>query len=306
MSGKKIKINFFLVHILFLALLGTILFGPDRVEVPSHIPFIAVTAVAELVIIALHKKENVRDIGCVVFIFFEVWELVTSKLVRESNYLIPSPENVLDIYITDRQLILQNIMTSTGFLAAGFITAVLAGLLLGVIVGWYKSLREIFMPIVKVITPIPPLIYSAYLVALLPTFRDASVAIIFLGVFWGMFLSVIFTVSSIDQKLLDSVSVLNLSQPSIFLNILLPYSLPGVLARLSNSISVAFMVLISAEMLGGSSGMGWYIKYSTIYGEYDKTISGIILIAVYVTLLNVIINRLKKVLVPWDISAAEQ
>ena len=294
------KISNFLVHILFAALLGTILFVPDRVEVPSHVPFIAVAAAAELVIIALHKKENVRDIGCVIFIFFEVWELFTSKLVSVSSYLIPSPENVLDIYITDRQLILQNIITSTGFLAAGFITAVLLGLLLGVIVGWYKGLREIFMPIVKVITPIPPLIYSAYLVALLPSFRDASVAIIFLGVFWGMFLSVIFTVSTIDKKLVDSVAVLNLSQPSIFLHILLPYSLPSVLARLSNSISVAFMVLISAEMLGGSSGMGWYIKYSTIYGEYDKTISGIILIAVYVTLLNLLVNKLKKVAAPWD------
>lgn len=300
MTEKRIKPSYFLVHILFLLLMGAVFALPDKVEVPSHIPFAAAAAVIEVIVLILHKRENARDIGCVVFGFFIVWELFTSKLVAQANYLVPSPENVLDIYITDRELILKNIATSTGFLTAGFITAVASGLILGIIVGWYKGLREIFMPIVKVITPIPPLIYSAYLVALLPSFRDASVAIIFLGVFWGMFLSVIYTVSSIDRKLLDSAAVLNLSQPSIFIHVLLPYSLPSVLSRLSNSISVAFMVLISAEMLGGSSGMGWYIKYSTIYGEYDKTISGIILIAVYVTVLNFLINRLRKVLVVWE------
>lgn len=300
MNHVNLRLGKLLPHLFFLILIAVIFLIPNRVENESSIPLLILLIPIEAIVLLRRKKQSSRDIGTLLYFFFIVWELGTSKLPTHSNYLIPSPEKVLHIYLTDYPLILKGIGTSAGMLAVGFFWSILLGTVLGIIVGWYVRAREVLLPIVKVVTPIPPLIYTPYFITLMPTFWYASVAIIFCSVFWGLFLCTIYTVAGIDQKLLDSVKVLNLKPFTLFKSILLPYCLPHILARLNGAVSAAFMVLITAEMIGGSSGVGWYVKYFTNYGDYSKSVSGIFVVAVLVTLLNLLIKKLTKYLVVWE------
>ena len=184
-------------------------------------------------------------------------------------------------------------------MATAFGLAILFGVGLGLFVGISERMTSVIMPIVKVISPIPPIIYSPYAVALLPTFRSASVFVIGITIFWSIFMGMVMSVSQIDRRILDSARTLNLSKVSLILNVLLPYSVPGILNSVTISVSTSFLVLTSAEMMGANSGLGWYIKYQSDFANYTKVVAGIITIGVVVTLINWLLSQVRRVLIRW-------
>jgi len=286
-------------HLLFAILAGGTVILPDSIENESSIPFLIFIAVIELLAIVRCRTQAGKDLLSLVWILLIIWEFGTAKLASELNFLAPTPEMVIGVYLYDWRLILKGIWSTTSLLLWGFAVAITVGSLMGMAAGWNEKVRRIFLPIVKVLTPIPPLIYAPYMIVMMPSFRSASAAIIFLTVFWGIFLNTIYAVAGMEQQLKDMVKVLNIGPFTLFTQILFPYCLPEIMSRLTISVSAAFMVLFSAEMLGGTSGVGWYIKFNANFSEYTKVVSGIFVAAVFVVLLNALIKRIQVLAIKW-------
>lgn len=300
MEKKKKVISILIPHMVCLALILITLLIPDSVENASSIPFVILLLALDVIAWMKSKKQASRDIVTLLFVTLGMWEICTAKMADALNYLLPTPEMVINIYLTDYELILKGILTTGLFLTCGFVPGVVLAVFFGILVGWHGRARKILLPIVKVLTPIPPLIYTPYLIVLMPNFFMTSVSIIFLSVFWGMFLNMIFVVSEMDPKLVDMIEVLNVRPRHIYFEILLPYCLPHVMNRLSTAITAAFMVLFSAEMIGNAfSGVGWYIQFNARFAEYTKVVSGMIVAAVLVVLINTFIKKLKSIVVIW-------
>ena len=277
------------------------LFIPDRIENDSNTLFVGLLAGLGISLLFFRKKQSARDIYTLVFTLLGIWEVLTAKATDHLSYLTPTPEMVLHTYVSDHAMILKGIGTTSIFLACGFIPGILISVFLGILTGWSLRARKILLPIVKVLTPIPPLIYSPYLVVILPSFFAASVAIIFMSVFWCLFINMIFVVSSMDPKLADMTRVMNVKPVTRFFRILLPYALPSILDRLPLALTAAFMVLFNAEMIGNAmSGMGYYIQFNARFAEYTKVVSGIILAGIFIAIMNSLFRRLKKAVINWQ------
>lgn len=149
------------------------------------------------------------------------------------------------------------------------------------------------------ISPIPPIIYTPYIVALMPTFRSASVVVVVLGIFWPTFMNTILRVTGIEEKLLESAKALCPDTKTMIFHILFPYVWPGVIRNLRVMLSTSFLILTMAEMMGASSGMGYFIKNYSDYANYTNVIAGIILVGIVVTVLNQGIGYLEKKLIKW-------
>ena len=228
-----------------------------------------------------------------------LWEYITAKVGVKDAMLYPAPENVFNIFVTDYEKILEGVGSSLRLMGLAFALALFFGVGLGLIVGLSDRLSSTVMPIVRVISPIPPIIYSPYAVALLPSFRAASIFVITMTIFWSIFMNMVLSVRQIDRKIMDSARTLNLNQSSMILYVLLPYSLPGIINSVSVSVSTSFLVLTAAEMIGATSGLGWYIKYNADFANFTKVIAGIFVIGVVVTVLNALISLVKRLLIRW-------
>jgi NitT/TauT family transport system permease protein len=187
---------------------------------------------------------------------------------------------------------LQGVFSSLRLLVLGVGLALVAGVFLGLAVGWIPRLRGAVLPIANVISPIPPLVYTPYVVAVMPTFRSASIFVIFCAVFWPTFQNMIGRVSGMDQKIIQSAQVMNVSTPTMLFKVILPYCMPGIRA--------ALLCLTGAELLGASSGLGYFVKKFSDFADYTKVIAGIILMGVVVTILVAIIQQLQKKLIKWQ------
>lgn len=296
-----ISISFIIANILFVAENILVLALPRSPKIQTIVPMIVVSFLIEAIFLAKHfltQKRAASNITSVIYGLFIVWVIFTRFGVSHP-VLVPFPENVFNIFVLNRTDLALGLLSSMKILFIGIAFAMILGIFLGLFVGYLQGLRETFLPITKVLSTIPPLVYTPYVVAVMPTFYTASIFVIFSAVFWPTFMSMIARVGSVDKKILDSAKGMNVSTVTMLFRIILPYSLPEVIARLSTSLTSAMLCLTGAEMLGASAGLGYFVKKFSDYADYTRVLAGIIYIAIIVTILNILVELLQKRVIKW-------
>jgi NitT/TauT family transport system permease protein len=281
---------------------------PDvRTGVKDSLPFLTAIGIIELLFIsrivhALRKKRLVSgtsDIMIIVWLVLLAWELATTKTGTLGIMLYPSPENVFDVYVQYGGQMVENALFSLRILAYGFLGGMAVGIILGLVVGWIPRLLNTFYPIARVLAPIPPMIYAPYLIVLMPTFSSASIMLIAVLIFMFTFLEIVSKVGNINRRIIDSARSMNLSTPAIIFRILLPYSLPGIVNSLKINMTMAFMMLMFAETMATSRGLGCWVINNNNYANYTNVVAGFIEIGIVVVLLNWIIGIIQDKTIKW-------
>lgn len=246
------------------------------------------------------KRRASLDITAFVFGFCLLWEILVSKLNVFPYIFVPAPENVFTVFISDWKKILIGFVNSMILIIIGMITSGVSSVLLGTLIGWNERLTKAVYPIVKAISTVPALIYTPYVVLIVPTFKLASLAVIFLSNFWGGLMSSINNTAFVEKKIINAAKILNLSTPTILFKIIIPFNMPRLINALPIQLATSLMTLTVAEMLGADSGMGFYVRSSLNYANYTKAIAGIFFIGLVVTLLNSAIDLAKKSIIKWS------
>lgn len=303
-SGRRLVI----AHVLLLLLLGTVLLAPkDRPGLRDSGALLTAIVLLEGAFLLAVARQRRRggpgtapfDLICLAWVLLLAWETATSVLHLAHPVLVPAPENVFATFWEQGDVLILNILYSLQLLAVGYVLGLALAVVLGLFAGWYPRLRAFAYPVANVLAPIPPIVISPYLVAIMPTFRSASVLVIVLGVFWPNFLGIINRVADIDPQILDSARMLQLSGSAMIWKVLLPYLFPGIVGGLKVSLTTSLLMLNFAELMGATHGMGYYVQNSISYANYAHAVAGMIVIGLVVTVLNVLVTRLQKKLIRW-------
>ena len=275
-----------------------------RVGLKSPLVFIIVLGIIELSFLLrlknAKKRRAVLDIQNFVYLFLFVWELTVSRLNLLPYVFVPAPENVFWVFVSDWKKILLGLASSMFLIVAGMFTSIISGVILGTLVGWNKRLTNAIYPVAKAISTVPSLIYTPYMVAITPSFRIASLLVIFLGIFWGVFMTSINNTAFVEIKVINSAKVLSLSTPSILFKIIIPYNMPRIINSLPIYLATSLMTLTVAEMMGAEYGMGFYVRLALSYANYTQAIAGIIFIGLVVMTLNNIIDTIRRRCIKWN------
>lgn len=304
MTAKKRY--FRITHLLFIALL-LIQLLPDRstkeVFTGSLIAFAVGAELIVLVVSSFIKREEslklLVDIAGFIFVLLGIWSLATAKFNVLNDLLFPAPGKVIHQFTDDKSAILTNIVSSLGTTLKGFLLAVVIAVPLGLFIGWSARIGSAATYITKFFSSIPPIVYIPYGIALLPTFKSVSVFVIFLATFWPVFAGTMSGVLGVDKKIIDSAKVLNVSKPEMLFSVILPASLQQIFLGCNQGLSVSFILLTSAEMIGARDGMGYYVKYYSDFGDYTRTITGLLVIGFVVIAVTFLFNKLQSRLLRW-------
>lgn len=280
---------------------------PDKASGETHtaylIGFAIVLEVLALAASILSKNENglnlSLDIIGFLYALIIAWTLVTAKFNILNEALFPPLGKVLWQLIQDTGKILVNIKSSLGIIVQGYLLAVIIAIPLGLFLGWSVRLGNAATYISKFLGSIPPIVYIPYGIALLPTFRSVSVFVIFLATFWPVLASTMSGVLNVEKKTIDSAKVLNVSKPTMLFSIILPAALSQIFIGCNQGMSVSFILLTSAEMIGAQNGMGYYIKQYSDFGDYTRTIVGLLVIGAVIMLISFLFNKLQAYLLRW-------
>lgn len=302
-----IEARFLRITHIFFAILMLIQLLPDKSQkevcTSSLIVFaIATEAVVIILSFLIKKKESLSltlDIFGFIYVFMTVWTLATAKFDLLNDLLFPAPGKVIAQFAEDKTVILTNIKSSVGIIIQGFLLAAVAAIPLGLLIGLNARLGNAASYLTKFFSSIPPIVYIPYGIALLPTFRSVSVFVIFLASFWPIFAGTMSGVLNVDKRTVDSAKVLNVKKPAMLTSVILPASLPQIFLGCNQGLSVSFILLTSAEMIGARDGMGYYVKYYSDFGDYTRTITGLIVIGVVVIAVTFLFNRFQQYLLRW-------
>lgn len=293
-------------NLLFLVFVA-VQFLPDQIKKDPETAYVLWFAVGVEVLVlaasALIKKQEgltlFLDIAGFLYVLLILWTLATAKLNLLKAALFPPPGRVLKQFIEDFDKIVINIRSSLGIILQGYLLAALAAIPIGLFIGWNARMGNAATYITKFLSAIPPIVYIPYGIALLPTFRSVSVFVIFLAGFWPILAGTMSGVLNVEKKVIDSARVLNVNRLTMLFSVILPAALPQIFIGCNQGLTVSFILLTSAEMIGARDGLGYYVKNYSDFGDYTRTIVGILVIGIVVVAISFLFNKLQRVLLRW-------
>lgn len=214
-------------------------------------------------------------------LLFLLWQTVSGMGIW-SQYILPSPERVLQAFLTMIQngSLFQHITVSLLRVFTGFIIAFVLALLLGVLAGVYPATTPFYKHLVEFMRNVPPLSLIALLILWFGIGETSKTIIIVLASFFPMFLNIKKGLAACDVKLLEVGYSLGFSKMKVFFKIMLPNALPDILVGMRVGLGYSWRAIIGAEMIAASSGLGYMILDAQQMSRSDKVVVGIFVIGI--------------------------
>jgi NitT/TauT family transport system permease protein len=222
-------------------------------------------------------------------IFFVLWQIIPSVGWADPIYLPPLSRVLAEASIVGFGQLATDVLTSIWRIVVGFLIAIVAALPLGfVLTGAFRRATDFLAPLMTFLSQIPPFILFPVFIIIFGVGETGILAVIIWSAFWPTLFSTIAGSGHVDPLLVKAARSMGAGRLDIFLNIVIPSALPQIMTGMRSGLTLCFMMLIGAETMGASSGMGWEINMA----QRMAVIPRIYLMALVVAIVGLIINYL--------------
>jgi NitT/TauT family transport system permease protein len=233
-----------------------------------------------------------------------IWQLAcVYKLdlyVRFDN--VPSPLIVLSALVKHLQewKFYIHIAVSIRRILIGFIFATIVGIGLGVLMGRLRVARDIVVPYIEILRPIPAVAWIPLAILMWPTEESSIVFITFLGALFPIVLNAVHGVEQTPDVLVRAAQSLGAKPLHIFWHVVMPAALPSIATGLAIGMGVSWFSLLAGEIISGQYGIGYFTwnAYSLI--QYPDIIVGMLMIGLLGTLSTLAIRKITQPLLSWQ------
>jgi len=243
-----------------------------------------------------HRTVRVVALICVVLL----WEAVT-RTGWVSSLFLPSPLGVLaEGYEMARSgQLLVHLLTSLERLAWGFGVGALAGISVGVAVGFFSLADAVVQPIIAATFPIPKIALLPLLILWLGIGEASKVAVVALGVFFPMAINTYAGVRQADPLLIRAAVSFGAGPWSVIRKVVLPSALPMMFAGLKLGAGIALLLLVAAEQIAADAGIGFLILQSGNLMETTRLMVGIVVLSLLGVLSHWALGGLERAVIRW-------
>ena len=266
--------------------------------------FFAISASAFVVSFFIQKlHESLEEKGAFwagASVLLTVLNLVTAKFALLPVIFFPTYDNILAIFIEQTPLLLKCIWYSFRLLLLGVFWGVITGFFTGVFLGFSKKVYYWLNPYIKLIGPIPATAWIPLVLTTFPTPFGASVFIIALAVWFPVQLMTSSGIQNTTKVYFEVGKTLGAGTFFQVFKIAVPAALPNIFQGVFNGICAAFIALMTAEMFGAKYGIGWYISWQKAMMMYSGVYAGLIMIAVFCTLIITALFKVRAKFLSWQ------
>jgi NitT/TauT family transport system permease protein len=243
---------------------------------------------------AFRLSVAVRPIPFIAF-WLVFWQVAVD---RHPNQLLPGPLEVLHgiVELLWHGLLLKYVVASLFRVTWGFLLAAMIAIPLGLIIGWYRRAEWALNPLIQILRPISPLAWIPLAILWFGVGDTAAVFLIFVGCFFPLLLTAINAVHTVPSAYVDVGRNFGLSVPEFIYRVLYPAVIPQLLTGARITLGIAWLVVVVAEMISVSSGLGFLIIDARNAGNrYDLIIAGMVIIGVIGLLLDLAMRSVERI-----------
>lgn len=173
----------------------------------------------------------------------------------------------------------QDLATSGTEFGLGYGLAVVIGVPLGILMGWYKRLNSLLEPFVNALYATPRIALLPLIVIWFGIDLGSKVAIVFLSTVFPILVNTMVGVRTVDRDFVKVARSFGASDSQLFLTVALPSSVPFLLTGLRLGLGHALIGIVVGEMYGATSGIGYMMAIAGATFQTDRVMVGIIIIA---------------------------
>jgi NitT/TauT family transport system permease protein len=232
-----------------------------------------------------------------------LWETASTQkwsgFIRFENVPPPSEvaEAALELFAAPK--FASHVLNSVRRIFLGFGIAALLAVTLGLLIGRFRLVADALLPPLEVLRPIPAVAWIPLAILMFATGEQSMVFITFIGAFFPILLSTIHGVASLDRRLVHASLSLGAGPIDVFREVILPGSLPAIITGLSIGMGTSWFSLVTAEMISGQFGVGYYTWEAYTLQNYPHIVLGMISIGVLGMGSSLLIKGIGRTFIPW-------
>lgn len=183
----------------------------------------------------------------------------------------------------------------------GYGLAVVLGIGLGLVMGYFRPVYNLFEPLVEVLRPIPGPAYLPVLVLFVGIGHEMKVILILILIasFFPILLNTYAGVRSIDVVQLDTARTFGLSTLQTFRELIVPAASPHILTGMRISLAISLILAILGEMIASNDGLGYFTLLAQRTFRVPEMYAGLFTLAAFGYLLNRLFLMLEARLIRW-------
>lgn len=181
----------------------------------------------------------------------------------------------------------------------GFSLAALVALPLGFVLGWFEPFERLLDPLIQLFRQTSAFSLFPLFILLFGIGETSKVAIIFYGAQWPLLLNTISGVKNVDPLLVKSARSMGVGRFDLFRKVILPASLPSIFTGLRLAASFAILIIVAAETMGASSGLGYVLTNSQYNFDLPRMYSAIVVLSLIGLSANYLLVWMERRLTGW-------
>jgi NitT/TauT family transport system permease protein len=235
-----------------------------------------------------------------VFVFLLLWEVVPRVGLADPTFLPPFSKVALAFFDMIRTgELFHHLFVSIRRSFLGFILGLAIAVPFGLLIGWFKSVEDFVDPLLQTFRQTSTLALFPVFILLFGIGELSKVAIIFWGVQWAILLNTISGVKTIDPLLIKSARSMGASPLTLFIKVILPAAMPSIFTGIRLSATTSILILIAAEMIGASAGLGFLLYDAEVKYQIPKMYAAIVTMSILGLVVNYILVMVEKRVTYW-------
>jgi len=246
------------------------------------------------------KRYEAPAVGTASVVFvLTTWQLAANAGL--AGIFLPGPLAIVQagIKLFQKGDIWIDIATSAEEVAIGYGLAVVAGLVLGLLMGWYTRFQYALDPYVNFFYSTPRIVLVPLFIVWLGIDIESKIAVIFLGALFPVIINTMAGVRNTEAALLRVARSFGASDALIFRRVVLPGSVPFILTGFRLGVGHALTGVVVGELIAARHGVGKLISDYGVTLQMDKMFVGVIIIAGSGMLLTTLLGRIEKRFQSW-------
>lgn len=253
--------------------------------------------------VSMHVRRAIVRLASIAA-FIGLWQFAAAShlhlgIVTFAN--VPAPTEVLDAFIAlaRSDKLAPHLASSLMRVFAGFAIAAVMGVGLGLAIARAKIARDVLWPPLEILRPIPAVAWIPLAILMFPSAEASMIFITYTGALFPILLNTIHGVEGVDARLISSAQSLGAKQRAILLEVIIPAALPSIVTGLAIGMGTGWFCLVTAEMISGQFGVGYYTWESYTLQNYPDIIVGMLVIGALGMASSVLVRRIGALLTPW-------
>jgi putative hydroxymethylpyrimidine transport system permease protein len=214
-------------------------------------------------------------------------------------YMLPGPETVAQALLDQRKLLFWSALVTFGEVLAGLLIGTVLGALFGLMIVFSPLMQRWLMPLLLLSQAVPVFALAPVLVLWFGFGITSKIIVAVLVIFFPVTAALADGMRRTDRGMIDLATTMNASKLSVLRHVRVPAALPTFGSGLRVATAAAPVGAVFGEWCGSSAGLGYTMLNANAKGETDLMFAAVFVLSVFAVLLWVAVDRLLRRLLFW-------